>query len=146
MLPLGHSWYGVSSLFWSAQACRGFLVTCFMRLQMSNVKYSGEDRLLRLSSSLWRTPHLVFLTPNGGYFWPRLGLVYTWSCSQLLVSILKLSQSVSRENYHITYMTSHTYTAQKTKLCGDVSHGSYSCITQQVQFKNWHLFSSQRKW
>lgn len=51
-----------------------------------------------------------------------------------MVAILKQSQSLSQENYHITYMTSHTYTAQKAKLCSDVSNGSYSCITQQVQF------------
>lgn len=109
--------------------------TCNLFYGIKITKCSGWDRFFRMSPSLWKTPSLVyFLCPNGGHFRPSLGPDYSFSCSQLLVTILKLSQSVSQENYHITCMTSHTYIAQKAKFCSNVSNGSYSCITQHIQF------------
>lgn len=119
----------------SAKASRDLLVTCLWcyRYPVWNIVVGIDfsECLLHFEGLL---ALFFFLTPNGGYFWPRLQLVYPLNGSQLLVAILKLSQSVSQENYHITYVTSHTYTAQKAKLCSDVSNGSYSCITQHVQF------------
>lgn len=133
VLPLCNSWYTASSQLSSAQESRDFSCNLFYGIKIT--KCSGWDRFFRTSPSLWKSPSLVFfLCPNGGHFWPSLGPDYSFSCSQLLVTILKLSQSVSQENYHITCMTSHTYIAQKAKLCSNVSNGSYSCITQHIQF------------
>lgn len=84
----------------------------------------------------------LFSHTQQGHSWPRLGLVYPFSCFLLQVAVLKLSQSVSQEIYHIAQVTSHSYTAQKARLCRDVSNGSYSCITQHVQFMKTDTSSS----
>lgn len=135
VLLLCHFCSGVPSQLWSAQANRDLLATVFRcyRCPVRNIVV-GTDFSERFRHIEGPLALFFFLTPKGRYFWPRLGLVYTLSSSQPTVAILKLSQSLSQENYHRTYVTSHTYTAQKAKLCSDVSNGSYSCITQHVQF------------
>lgn len=88
--------------------------------------------------TLFRTA-CSFSHTRQGHSWPRLELVYSFSCSLPQVAVLKLPQSVSQENCHITYVTSHIYTTQKARLCSDVSNGSYLCITQHVPFMKTHI-------
>lgn len=145
VMPLHDSWDTVSSEVWSIQENRDLLVTCFMVLKHPAWNaFIGID-FVTVSPSLWKTLSLLFLSDSQ---WGAL-LAQSWVWLPFV-----LPPDLGNHPQVVTTTITRKWPdniCDNSHLHGTEGRNMLWCVrgvtvVYHPKHKNWHLFTSQRKW